>query len=107
MALDTECNLVIEAHGDESQRERLSQAIAHLRSRLLGEHLDTAPSKVHEEVAGRGSMIAAIDALRRRGRTLMPMNPVAPPELDALFPVLALFDPVCFFFFVVLVVLFV
>lgn len=93
MALDTECNLIIEADGDDIQKKRIQQAIARMRSRLLGEHLEVAPERVNEEVIGRGSLIAAIDALRNQGRTLLPFNPTVAPELDALIPEQALFDP--------------
>jgi len=93
MALDTECNLVIEAHGDEQQQQRLRQAVASLRSRLLGEHLGVASHIVSKEVQGRGSLIAAIENLKGAGRTLLPMHPEVSPELDALIPEQALFDP--------------
>ena len=42
LGFDTECNLAIEARG----QLRLRAAIARLRDRLLGEHLDVAPERV-------------------------------------------------------------
>ena len=91
MALDTECNVTIEAHGPDAPRIRT--AIARLRARLLAEHLDTAPETVEAEVRKHRSLHAAIDALRRSERTLCPMEPETTPELDALIPEQALFDP--------------
>lgn len=93
MALDTECNLTIEARGDEPQKQRVRQAIAKLRARLLAEHLDTSPETVQEETARRGSLLASIAALQNGGRSLREMEPETTPELDALIPEQAIFDP--------------
>lgn len=94
MALDTEVNLTIEATGDdETQRARLRAAIARLRSRLLGEHLDAAPEAVEREVRTRNSLHRAVAALQHSERTLHIMDPALVPELDALIPEQALFDP--------------
>jgi phosphatidylserine/phosphatidylglycerophosphate/cardiolipin synthase-like enzyme/uncharacterized membrane protein YdjX (TVP38/TMEM64 family) len=90
MGFDTECNIVIEARGDE----RIRRAIAGLRDRLLSEHLGTEQRTIAEEVARRdGRLIAAIEALRRPGRTLEPINPSVSPEIDALVPASAVVDP--------------
>ena len=89
MATDTECNITIEARGDA----RIRQAISRLRSRLLGEHLDTAPERVEAEMATSNSLHAAVAALKTEGRSLQEMNPETTPELDALIPEQALFDP--------------
>ena len=89
MALDTECNLTIESQGDE----RIRAAIAHLRNRLLAEHMDSSPEAVEAEVRRRYSLHAAVAALRHSERTLLPMDPVVVPELDVLIPEQALFDP--------------
>ncbi|MDB5824352.1 MAG: hypothetical protein JWR21_3056 [Herminiimonas sp.] len=92
MALDTECCLTIEAHGHHAPRIRA--AIAHLRNRLLGEHLDTAPGTVAATIAAKRSLIGAIDSLRTSGkRALHAFHPVSTPELDALIPEQAMFDP--------------
>ncbi len=91
MACDTECNLSIEAVGDEAQR--IGAGIARLRARLLSEHLATEPGLVTEAVAACGSLSAAIDALARSPRRLQDFEPLAAPELDALIPEQALFDP--------------
>ncbi len=90
MGFDTECNLAIEARGDE----RIRAAIAGLRDRLLAEHLGTEPQKVGAEIARHGgSLIEAIDTLRRPGRTLEPIHPEVSPEIDALVPASAVVDP--------------
>jgi uncharacterized membrane protein YdjX (TVP38/TMEM64 family) len=90
MGFDTECNIAIEARGDE----RIRHAIAHLRNRLLEEHLGTdAQTVAAETVRQRGSLIRTIEALRRPGRTLEPLEPRVPPEIDALVPASAMVDP--------------
>lgn len=89
MVLDTECHIAIEARGDE----RIRAAIAHLRSRLLAEHLDVEPQTVEQEVHAQQSFHLAIGALQRSERTLRIMEPSVTPELDALIPEQALFDP--------------
>jgi phosphatidylserine/phosphatidylglycerophosphate/cardiolipin synthase-like enzyme/uncharacterized membrane protein YdjX (TVP38/TMEM64 family) len=90
MGFDTECNVAIEARGDE----RIRRAIAGLRNRLLGEHLGTDPQAVGAEIARHdGRLIAAIEALKHPGRTLEPIEPRVPPEIDALVPASAVVDP--------------
>jgi phosphatidylserine/phosphatidylglycerophosphate/cardiolipin synthase-like enzyme/uncharacterized membrane protein YdjX (TVP38/TMEM64 family) len=91
MALDTECNITIEARGPDAPRIR--DAIARLRGRLLAEHLDAAPEAVVEEVRRQQSLHQAVAALSRSERRLSPMEPEITPELDALLPEQALFDP--------------
>jgi phosphatidylserine/phosphatidylglycerophosphate/cardiolipin synthase-like enzyme/uncharacterized membrane protein YdjX (TVP38/TMEM64 family) len=88
MGFDTECNVALEARGDE----RVKRAIAGLRRRLLAEHMEVRP----EALAARdeASLIAAIDALRRPGRTLLPLEPKETGgELERLLPASAILDP--------------
>ena len=90
MGFDTECNIAIEARGDE----RIGRAIAGLRARLLAEHLAAQPKDVAAATAGAGGrLIPAIESLSRPGRTLAPINPVAAADLDRLIPASALVDP--------------
>lgn len=89
MALDTECNLTIEACGDE----RIRRAIAAMRNRLLAEHLDTQPERVRQVMAQHGGLHAAVAALQQSERQLRVMEPAASPELDSLIPEQAIFDP--------------
>ncbi|MBI4495419.1 MAG: VTT domain-containing protein [Deltaproteobacteria bacterium] len=70
LALDTECDLMIEAGGEE----RVSKAIARFRNRLLGEHLGAAPEEVEQAIAARGSLGEAIAGLLGRERTLEPLR---------------------------------
>jgi len=90
MGFDTECNIAVESRGDE----RIRRAIAGLRNRLLAEHLGTDPETVGAEIARHdGRLIPAIEALKRAGRTLEPIEPRVPPEIDALVPASAVVDP--------------
>lgn len=73
MVLDTECNIAIEARGEE----RIRRAIAGLRDRLVAEHLALDVGRVEEEMQRRGSLIATIEALMRPGRSLAPLEPKA------------------------------
>lgn len=96
MAFDTECNLTIEAHGDDAKQAEIRQAIALMRNRLLGEHLAVAPEAVAEKIEETGSLHATAAALRAEGhdqRTLTPITPKLFPEWDALLQQNAVFDP--------------
>ncbi len=87
MGFDTECNIAIEAHGDE----RVKRAIAGLRRRLLAEHLAVHPEAfaAHDEA----SLIASIETLRRPGRTLALLDPHPAEDLDRFVPTSAILDP--------------
>ena len=74
MGLDTECDLALEAEGKTEVRK----AIALLRNRLLGEHLGVAPEKVEEAMASNNSLIGTVEAMRRSGRTLLPLDDEPP-----------------------------
>ena len=76
MGLDTECNIAIEAKGDE----QITAAIARLRHRLLGEHLGRDENAVAEAMRSSGGLIAGIEALRGPGRSMRPLE--APSEDD-------------------------
>jgi phospholipase D1/2 len=81
MGLDTETDLALEA-ADEAGR----QAIVRARHTLLAEHLGCPPERLAEEIAARGSLVAALDALNggpRRLETLVVDQPPLPPELEA------------------------
>lgn len=90
MGFDTECNIAIEACGEE----RVQRVIASLRNRLLAEHLATGPDAVAAATAREsGSVIRAIETLKRPGRTLQPIDPVAPEDTEFIVPASALVDP--------------
>lgn len=68
MGLDTECDLIIEAH-----TERLRAAVRRCRARLLGEHLGTEPETVDRALRAHGSLVRAVESLCTPGRSLRPM----------------------------------
>jgi phospholipase D1/2 len=91
MGFDTECDLLIEAHGEL----RTVRAIASCRDRLLGEHLDVSEEAVHEAIDKQGSLCAAIDSLRCQqtlARTLEPFEQLPEPPA-ALVAVASVADP--------------
>lgn len=92
MAFDTECNLVIEASGEEPERRRIGDAIARMRSRLLAEHTASVPDVVMETTRRLGSLHAAVDALSKPGRRLQQLTPPAAPVLNPLIPQPEIFD---------------
>ena len=90
MAVDTECNVAIEARGDE----RLRALIASVRDRLLGEHLQRTPQEVAAAIRERGGLHAAIAALAREdARTLKAVEPEVDPALESIVPEGHVFDP--------------
>ena len=62
LRLDTECDVTMREDGD---------AIPHIRSSLIAEHLGLPVDTVAERLA-TGSMIDTIESLRGRGKTLVP-----------------------------------
>ncbi len=76
LGLDSECDVVLTAD-DADSRAR----IAARRDDLLAEHLGVTPERVAAEIAARGSMAAAIEALRGPGRSLVPYRI---PEISSL-----------------------
>ena len=89
MRTDAECNLLIQARGEQ----RTTRAIASCRARLLGEHLDVPEDSVREAVEKHGSIGNAVDALRSTSeRTLEPFERVTDPS-HALVAVASVADP--------------
>lgn len=81
MGTDSECDLVISAHGDE-----VAQAgVRHLRDRLIAEHCGATLAEVQAAIADHSSIIAAIKSLPRRSHALEPVAdrsfPVSPPGI--------------------------
>lgn len=98
MGLDTECDLVLEAHPTAPAEAATRRAIAHTRDDLIAEHLGTTPDTVAAEVRNRGSLVAAIEALRGAGeesggRTLVPLHDPEPEGLAAAVADARVFDP--------------
>lgn len=89
MGLDSECDLAIDAAGDEV----CSRTIRRIRHRLIAEHLGVDPSAVADAEAEHVSTSAAIESLRRGGRTLKPLSAELPEEIDSWVPDSQLLDP--------------
>ncbi|MBC7987261.1 MAG: phospholipase, partial [Sphingomonadaceae bacterium] len=81
MGLDSECDLLLDAHRDGN--DGAAARIAALRADLLAEHLDVTPAEVEARLAETGSLIATIEALRGSGRTLELFVPEEPNALEA------------------------
>jgi phosphatidylserine/phosphatidylglycerophosphate/cardiolipin synthase-like enzyme len=88
MALDTECDLVVESRG----QTRVATAIAKFRDRLLAEHLDTQPERVRQELAAAGSVHGAIAAFHDQPRTLRQFDEL-PEWSETVLNVAAVADP--------------
>lgn len=96
MACDSECGLCIEAVGSPSEQARIREAIQRLCARLLAEHLGSPAAAVLSVISPcgeQGRFFSAIDTLNTGERHLRAFDPTAVPELDALIPRHALFDP--------------
>ena len=89
MGLDTECNLAIEAAGDD----RIREAVRGLRQRLLAEHLGASVAAVAGAGRQHERLLAAIAALQDDERTLAVLEPEVPEALDALIPDGEYIDP--------------
>jgi phosphatidylserine/phosphatidylglycerophosphate/cardiolipin synthase-like enzyme len=74
MGLDTECDVAIDA-GPKG-----TEAVRGVRDGLIAEHLGVSIARVTKEIEAQGSIIAAIEMLRGRGRSLRPYEV---PDLGA------------------------
>jgi phosphatidylserine/phosphatidylglycerophosphate/cardiolipin synthase-like enzyme/uncharacterized membrane protein YdjX (TVP38/TMEM64 family) len=88
MALDSECDLVVEARG----QARIAQAIREFRERLLAEHLDTRAERVRETVDKAGSVNRAIAAFGDQPRTLRQLDEL-PQWPETILSVASVADP--------------
>jgi phospholipase D1/2 len=88
MAMDSECDLVIESHG----QARVQEAIRGFRERLLAEHLHTEPARVREEVEKADSVNGAIAAFSGEPRTLRQFDDL-PEWPESILSVAAVADP--------------
>lgn len=89
IALDTECDLAIEAITEEDRA-----AISGLRDRLLAEHLDVAPADVAGALDETGSLAQAIDRLNTNRRGLRPFPALSDAGPSRPLIGTALLDPV-------------
>jgi phospholipase D1/2 len=88
MGLDSECDLTLVAEDEPSQR-----AVRVLRNRLLAEHLDVKESEVEQQARQNTSLIALIESLQGRPRSLRKLEPSIPREVEQNLPDKALIDP--------------
>jgi len=91
MGLDSECDLLIDCGLDANRR--CGAAISAIRAGLLAEHLGVETPEVEAKLAETGSLIAAVEALRGNGRTLVPLVPPEPGPLEAVIAEAELLDP--------------
>jgi phosphatidylserine/phosphatidylglycerophosphate/cardiolipin synthase-like enzyme/uncharacterized membrane protein YdjX (TVP38/TMEM64 family) len=91
MGLDTECDLALAATG----AARIEGAIAHIRNRLVGEHLGVSPLQVADALAAKSSLIAAVDGLRGAERRLEPLDMEVSSWHERLIPDSKIVDPEC------------
>jgi phospholipase D1/2 len=66
MGMDTECDVVVEARGDE----RVARSVRGFLTQLMGEHLGVEPVAVKRALEEHGSLQGAIEALASETRTL-------------------------------------
>ena len=89
MALDSECNLAIQAQpGDDT-----AQAIEQLLAALLAQHLAREPAAVGEALRRKQSLIEVIEDLQGGEHTLQLLDAEVDPAVDELVPDSALVDP--------------
>jgi phospholipase D1/2 len=88
MGLDTECDVAIEARGDE----RIAGSIREFRNRLLAEHLEKSPEEVDSRHRETGSLSGTIEALKSEGRSLLPYEHLDEPS-EAMIAVAGVADP--------------
>jgi len=89
MGFDTECDLAVESQ----DAPHIERGIAEFRNRLLGEHLGVPAETVADTLVRKGSLLAAVEALRTNPRTLNVFDTQVPPEVDSWVPDSALIDP--------------
>jgi phospholipase D1/2 len=89
LGFDTECDLAVQASGDPI----VEGQIASFRNRLLGEHLDVAPAEVAHALRRHSRLIAAVEALRGKERTLDVFDRNIPPAIDEWVPDDEIIDP--------------
>jgi phospholipase D1/2 len=95
LGLDTECDLGIEAHPGSSDEGTVRAAVRAVQRDLLSEHLATDPGTfAAAQKAANGSMIAAIERLRRpEGRTLSDLDPKPLNEVELQMVETRILDP--------------
>jgi phospholipase D1/2 len=88
MAVDTECDLVIEARTDAERA-----AIANIRNLLLGDHCGVGADAVAAMLVRRGSLVAAVDRLSSNGHRLRPIDDPDPHDSELAEALTGILDP--------------
>ena len=88
MGFDSECDLAIEARGDQ----RVAKVIREFRERLLAEHLGTQPERVRAEIERTGRLHDAIAVFSDQPRTLRQLEDV-PEWSETVLTVASVADP--------------
>ncbi len=89
MGLDTECDLMVEARGDDKVRA----GIASFRDRLLAEHLKVSPARLREDIQEKGSLVKAMDLIREQTGGVEPIREEVPEWVAEMVPDTIFFDP--------------
>lgn len=89
MRLDTECDLVIDAAGDEDAE----RAVRGCLIRLLAEHSGKGEEEVREAVGQAGGLLPAIERFRSGERALRPLGGTVAESIDQMVPDAAIVDP--------------
>jgi len=89
MGLDSECDLAIEALGEE----RIKRAITNFRNQLIAEHLGVSVDAVADSMSTKRSLIETMDELGNSPRTLVPIEVEETEWSEKGLPASALFDP--------------
>jgi phosphatidylserine/phosphatidylglycerophosphate/cardiolipin synthase-like enzyme len=74
MGFDSECDMAVEAHPNNSEHDDVRRQITSVRHQLISEHLDVVVDEFEEALHRCGSLLQAIEALRGRDRTLRPFT---------------------------------
>ncbi len=93
MGFDTECDLAVEAVAGRRGVVARRREILRVRDDLVGEHLGVPAATVRRAAKRRGGLIAAIEALRGKGRTLVPYEPEKPAVVGEALAENDLLDP--------------
>ena len=89
MALDSECDMAVEAE----QGGDTADAIRNLLVTLLAQHLGGEPDEVSKSLQQQQSLIGAIESMREGERSLQPLETQVDPAVDKMVPESALMDP--------------
>ena len=91
LGLDSECDVIIDSALEPNRKT--PKAIAHLRTRLLAEHLGVGTDTFTAGFERSGSLIHTIESLRGSGKTLELLDLVEPGPLDEYIAQNELLDP--------------